>query len=227
MRELGASIIHKKNSLEVKKSSYQFPQTFQIEKDWSAAAYWFLYVSMHPKSSILLETLNENNLQGDTMQLQWYAQLNVESTQTKEGILLKHKMQSSSLNEHTYNMKDNPDLFPSLVINLAFLQQKAIFYNISHIRIKESDRIQAIAEILDSLGAECRVDEDTFYLEKGIDLSRKDQVFTFSSHKDHRIAMTLGILRTYFINIQIDDEECVIKSYPNFWQDLAKVQFTL
>lgn len=89
--------------------------------------------------------------------------------------------------------------------------------NAGRLRIKESDRLHAIATELNKIGAKIIEKEDGLIIEGVPSLYGGSAVW---SHNDHRIAMTLAIASTVCkTSILIEDHECVSKSYPNFWRD--------
>lgn len=123
------------------------------------------------------------------------------------------------------NISDCPDLGPILFAIAAALKG-AVFTGIHRLRLKESDRISAMASELRKFGVDITVSDNSVYVPKS-NLVRPCEVLY--SHNDHRIAMALAILATV-VGGEIADSEVVAKSYPEFWNDLRalgiKIDFT-
>lgn len=114
-----------------------------------------------------------------------------------------------------------PDIIPILSTVCALAPGKTVIENLERLKIKESDRLEATRKELASIGANNEVVGDSLHIE-GVKEFKGD-VSTWS-HKDHRIAMMLGIASTACQEpIVVTDAECVNKSYPTFWQDFTKL----
>lgn len=114
--------------------------------------------------------------------------------------------------------RDIPDLIPVLSV-IAAANQGADFLNIGRLRLKESDRVAAIAQMLEKLGAKVCVDGDSMFVFPAVFKS-----CTIDSKNDHRIAMAAAIASTYALGpVTITGAECVKKSYPGFWEDFKKL----
>jgi 3-phosphoshikimate 1-carboxyvinyltransferase len=111
------------------------------------------------------------------------------------------------------------DEVPILAVLAARAQGETIISGASELRVKETDRLRAIAENLRSVGAQAEETEDGLVV-KGGDAPLRGRVRT---HGDHRIAMAFGIAGSLAGNaIEIDDPACVGVSFPAFWQRLAE-----
>ncbi|MFA6377130.1 MAG: hypothetical protein WCW63_00745, partial [Acholeplasmataceae bacterium] len=108
-----------------------------------------------------------------------------------------------------------------LMILAALSDGKSTFTGIERLKIKESNRLNAMIDVLHKYGVHAALDEDTLYI-KGQSELRGNQVF--SSHGDHRIAMAIaiGAIRARG-SVTIQDAEVVKKSYPDFFQIYEKL----
>lgn len=121
----------------------------------------------------------------------------------------------------TIDLKDIPDLGPILMLLAARSKGVSTFKNVSRLRIKESDRLQAMIDNLSSLGVKLELTEDELkvYGQKTLYPTK-----TLKSYGDHRIAMTLAIASIISSKaLVIDDISVVSKSYPNFFNDFIKL----
>lgn len=117
--------------------------------------------------------------------------------------------------------KDIPDIIPILSLYLSLSNFKSKIINIARLKIKESDRLQAIYSELKKLGVEIEYGEDFLSINPSQILEGNIEV---DSYKDHRIAMMLAISSLFTSSpIKIKDAQCVNKSYPDFWKDFESL----
>lgn len=171
------------------------PGTVTVEGDWSSAAFWLAAAMLG--SQITVIGLNENSLQGD------------------KAIARLLPM----LQEHiTISAADIPDIVPILAV-VAAANQGAVITDIRRLRLKESDRIHAIVEMLCALGGRAVADENTLTIYPAT-LSGG----TVDACNDHRIAMAAAIASTVCkYPVTILGAECVSKSYPSFWKEFTRL----
>ena len=110
-------------------------------------------------------------------------------------------------------MADMPDTVPSLAIVAAFAQGTTVIKNVGHLRVKESDRLLAVATELGKMGIEAYCDCSSLKVVGG-----QPRAATIDTYDDHRIAMSFALAGLVLPGMNICDEHCVSKSFPNFWQ---------
>jgi 3-phosphoshikimate 1-carboxyvinyltransferase len=120
------------------------------------------------------------------------------------------------------DVSDCPDLVPALALRAALRDGETThIVNAARLRLKESDRLSSVTDVLDRLGARIREKPD------GLDITGVAGFaggVRVSAHSDHRIAMTLAVAATRCERaITIEGAECVAKSYPDFWKDMEKL----
>jgi 3-phosphoshikimate 1-carboxyvinyltransferase len=119
----------------------------------------------------------------------------------------------------TIDMGDYPDLVPTLAVVAAFAQGKTELTNISHLRFKESDRINYTAAELNKLNIKTEVGDDKIVIYGGRPLGAE-----INAHNDHRLAMSLSLAALFTEGGSIiNGAEAVSKSYPQFFSDLLKL----
>jgi 3-phosphoshikimate 1-carboxyvinyltransferase len=111
-----------------------------------------------------------------------------------------------------------PDLVPTLAVTSAFAQGETLIKNIGQLRFKESDRIKALALELSKMGI--RIKEGKDWLEVTGGEAHGAEIET---HDDHRLGMSFAIAGLAVPGIKIKGEECVNKSFPQFWEELKKL----
>lgn len=184
---------------KIQGGSKYISSSYKIEADYSQAAFYLTAKALGNNVECL--ELNENSLQGD-----------------KEIINIIDKFNNTSNDEIIIDASQIPDLVPIITV-LGTLQngKTTRIVNAERLRIKESDRLKAIATEMNKIGA------DIEELNDGLIIKGKDSLkgnATVSSWNDHRIAMSLAIAVTKCTDeIILEDYQAVNKSYPDFWND--------
>ncbi len=218
MKAAGAEIEVDGNSICVKQLEYTNSLSI-LERDWSSASYWYQFMALRESGSIFFPQLNKNGLQGDEVLTEFYEKLGVETVTSQAGILIRKLPHFRDSKLLSFDLRGCPDLGPSLMAALAALGIPAHFSGVAHLRLKESDRIQSMAEQIHCFG--CILEED------GLDaliLSTSDSMkkgnFDFNSFGDHRIAMAFAACLPKTRYSKVLNAEVVNKSYPKFWEHI-------
>lgn len=192
------------------------PTNYKVEGDFSQAAFWLVAGALG--NDIRIKGLDMDSKQGDKAIVTILEDLGASIDENEEGI----KAQADQLKAGiTVDGKQFPDIIPVAALAAAMSEGETIISNLERLRIKESDRLEATASELSQLGAKIVVEGDSLHIEGVDSLVGDAEVW---SHKDHRIAMMLGIASTVCQReIIVKDKECVAKSYPTFWEDFKQV----
>ncbi len=194
------------------------PRKLRVEPDWSAASYWFAMAVLAKEAEIYLPAFKQYSLQGDSIVQQYFAPLGVDQVFLGSGIRV-HKAEPFPAPKQI-NLIHNPDLAQSLVPIYTALNQPMHFSGLQTLRIKETDRIGALAKELAKFGAIISSTEDTINTSSGF----KAQSALIDTYGDHRMAMGLAPL-ALLAPIEINNPEVVSKSYPGFWEDCREMGF--
>ena len=171
------------------RTPFRSPGTVFVESDWSNGAFFLGANALG--NHITLEGLNSHSAQGDRAVVEWIERL-------REDI--------------TVSGKDIPDLIPILCV-VAGCSKGATFENIGRLRLKESDRIDSVANMMKALGADVQTGPDWLRVSPST-----YQGCVIDAKNDHRIAMSAAIASTVAQGpVTILGAECVNKSYPDFW----------
>lgn len=197
-----------------------------VEGDWSAASYFYEWAALNPGVSIRIRGLvsPEKSLQGDAACADLFKMLNVFSMYGKDekgpyaDILCEGPSEVPIL-EMKVDMMGVPDLVPAFVATLVAHRIVFELNGISHLRYKESDRIEAITEELEKMGIFINSDQNSMWI---ADARPCPEKASFDSHGDHRIVMALAPLSNPADTIS--GEECVAKSFPDFRNQMEKLQ---
>lgn len=209
-----------RNIISIKHGIYK-PTSVTIEADWSAASYWFAFVSLANESKIVLPNVSEKSLQGDRVIVDVMKKLGVNS-EFKNGSLELTK--GNSERHIIWDFKDCPDLAQTVLPVCAAKGITGEFTGLESLRIKETDRIAALKNELKKIGA--HLEEPStgkWKLVPGNISSLKEPIETYH---DHRMAMGFAPWAA-LLDVTILSPEVVNKSYPSFWEDVKSVGYKL
>lgn len=198
---------------------------FTVESDWSAASYWYAMTALSRSAEVELLGLFKNSLQGDAAGAKLFAELGVGTTYTDRGVVLKHNGNSSK--KLIYNFVNEPDLAQTFVVACALLNTPFRFTGLQSLKIKETDRIEALKTELRKLGY-LLTDSNDSILEWNGERCELDAHPVIATYEDHRMAMAFApaaLVRPE--GIEIAHPEVVSKSYPHFWEDLKAAGFVI
>lgn len=205
------------NTLRVENQPY-IPQAYAIESDWSGASYWYSIVALADDAEVELLGLKQNSLQGDSAVVDIMKSLGVESNFTDRGVKLTKITPATSLH---WDFTDCPDLAQTIAVCCALKNIPLTMTGVESLKIKETDRVYALQEELKKLGAEL-VEVEKNHLYRVSKISEPTETPSIHTYDDHRMAMAfapVGMKR----EIVIEEPGVVVKSYPGYWKDLAKV----
>ncbi|WP_445382876.1 3-phosphoshikimate 1-carboxyvinyltransferase [Robiginitalea sp. IMCC43444] len=207
------------NTVEVLPKQRLSPITLTVESDWSSASYYYSLMALSAVgSSVRLSAFREDSLQGDSVLPEIFKNLGVVTEYTEGGIFLKHT-QAAKIDRFQLNMVKCPDLAQTLAVCCFGLGIGCDLDGLHTLKIKETDRLQALKSELTKLGAEISVTTHSLHLEPATTIIEAQQIATFN---DHRMAMAFAplALKTRLI---IADAGVVSKSYPGFWEDMESL----
>lgn len=190
-------------------------RTFVVESDWSSASYFYSIVALSEiGTTIELSSYKHNSLQGDSSLVEIYKEFGV-TTEFKNTSILLIKTEKG-LGDKSFNLNKSPDIAQTIVVTAFAMGLSCDLYGLHTLKIKETDRLEALKTELTKFGAEVIVTNDSLHLKKSSSIKPGVSVDTY---QDHRMAMAFAplALRT---DLVINDSEVVSKSYPEFWNDL-------
>jgi 3-phosphoshikimate 1-carboxyvinyltransferase len=206
------------NTIQVSPQTYQ-PTSYYIESDWSAASYWYAIMALTGEGSLFLEGLKPQSLQGDSIMTNLGKYFGVASHFEANGLRLT-KTSPDIIPNHSIDCSNCPDLAQTLAVLAAATGTALHLKGLQSLRIKETDRIAALQTELQNFGVLAVEQEpNTLYIAPQTLQSPQRAVHTY---KDHRMAMAFAPLALLY-PLSIENPEVVEKSYPHFWEDMAKV----
>jgi 3-phosphoshikimate 1-carboxyvinyltransferase len=214
MREFGIEV--ENNGYEqfrIKAGQEYQPGVYRVEGDWSGAA--FLLVAGAIGGSVEVDNLNPRSYQADKDILNALLRAGAYVSIRESSMLVK----KDKLRGFDFDATHCPDLIPPLVALAACCQGQSTFVGADRLRVKESDRAATLQQEFAKLGIEINVDGNLMVVHGG-DIRPADT----HSHGDHRIAMAVAVASLAGSGpVNVDGAESVAKSYPDFWDDLARI----
>ena len=195
---------------------YRLKGEYDAGGDWSSAAFWLAAGAAGANSSVTVQGLDQDSLHGDKMIVNILEEMGAEMGWTGNDLTAR----PHSLRSLIIDVRNTPDLVPAIAVAACRASEKTVIMNAERLRLKESDRLHAITEVLRSLGTMVNERPDGLEIYGGYKLHGG----RVSSFNDHRIAMMAACLRGQTPegpdgDIIIEGAEAVNKSYPGFWED--------
>ena len=190
-----------------------------VESDWSSASYWYSIVALSEIGiQISLSSYKENSLQGDSALVEIYQDFGVETTFNSDNSITisKERIHNSQLTTHNSQLNNSPDIAQTIAVTCFGLGMGCDLTGLHTLKIKETDRLEALKIELTKLGAEISVTNDSLHLKSSSEIKEN---ISISTYQDHRMAMAFAPLALK-VPIVIEDAVVVSKSYPSFWEDL-------
>lgn len=235
---------------KVMESFAKSPERYEIEADWSAASYFYELALAVPGRKLYIENLTdaEHSIQGDSEAQNIFAFLGVETTRVEdrvEEVVLRGDARATRALADTgmsirLDMGDTPDLVPALAVGMCLAGIPYVLENVGALRVKESDRLQALCAELHKAGFAVYVSDGVAegdaplpWETPTVSLEWNGQRYptaddeSFEAWNDHRIAMAISILATRLGWLGILDGEVVTKSFPDFYNELSRVGFNI
>ncbi|WP_440120830.1 3-phosphoshikimate 1-carboxyvinyltransferase [Tenacibaculum sp. Ill] len=191
-------------------------QTVVVESDWSSASYFYSIIALSEVgSSVKLSAYKKDSLQGDSCLSEIYKHFGVTTVFEENSILLtKEKKYNSEVLEQ--DLKNAPDIAQTIAVTCFGLGVACDLSGLHTLKIKETDRLEALREELIKLGADISVTNESLHIKSSSEIKENIQIATYN---DHRMAMAFAPLALK-VPIEILEAEVVTKSYRNFWKDM-------
>ncbi|HVA98664.1 MAG TPA: 3-phosphoshikimate 1-carboxyvinyltransferase [Bacteroidia bacterium] len=215
------------NSISISKQDYYVEKEqafYNIEGDWSAASYWYSMAALAENVDLKIMGLKKESWQGDSVVAELFSFFGVKTTFIENGIYLT-KMKAKE--EHFgFDFSDCPDIVQTVAVTASALKITFLLNGLSTLKIKETDRIQALInefKKIDIIAKEAL--PNTLEVRAIPEKINSETVPCFATYEDHRMAMAFSAFAFVYDKIKIEHPEVVIKSYPNFWNDLKAMKF--
>ncbi len=238
LRDFGIQIGEEESGFFVRgNQNFQTPSSYRVEGDWSNGCFWLAAGALVP-GGVSVRGLNPQSLQGDKAILELLRQFGAEvrvlsgdsescstggaeAEGASDGFDIGEtviRISPGELKAIEIDASQIPDMVPILSVIAAVAEGDTVIKNAGRLRIKESDRLATVTEVMNGLGADIDEKPDGLVIH-GVSKLTGGKI---SSHNDHRIAMMAAIASLVSENpVVIEGKEAVAKSYPEFFKDMA------
>lgn len=199
---------------------------FTVEADWSAASYWWAMQAIVPQSRITLKGLESQSLQGDSRIAELMSQMGVTGNWCGRYLDLRSDGGVGCCCSTFADLSGTPDIAQTLVVMLCLMGRPFRITGLRTLRIKETDRLEALRIELRKLGYVVKVEGDDA-ISWHFETTAAEASPHISTYHDHRMAMAFAPAAIRFPGLIIDDAQVVSKSYPLFWEHLRQVGFKI
>ena len=225
LNDIGVETVFASNKIIVKPQTINHkPQTLSVESDWSSASYFYSIAALSEiGTEITLSSYKENSLQGDSVLADIYKNFGVETIFNDNKSITISKINKYNLQPPTYNLNNSPDIAQTIAVTCFGLGIGCHLTGLHTLKIKETDRLLALKNELEKLGAQVSITDESLTLKISSEINEDIRIKTY---QDHRMAMAFAPLALK-TDIIIEEAEVVSKSYPTFWEDLKSIGFQI
>lgn len=201
------------------KSEFKDQYSITVESDWSSASYFYSIIALSEVGqSITLSSYKEDSLQGDSSLVDIYKEFGVITTFDKNQIRITKEKECSS-QSLKFELNNSPDIAQTIAVSCFGLGIACDLYGLHTLKIKETDRLEALKIELEKLGATVSITEESLHLKSSSMIKSNVSIDTY---QDHRMAMAFAPLALK-TSLKINEAEVVSKSFPSFWDDLKSI----
>ena len=234
MTEFGADVEWADDSSIIVKPGRYDKQRYVVEADWSASSYWYEIIALSDEcTSVFLPNLSPYSLQGDSAVADIFELLGVNTDfliDEEDNSCVRLSKTGNVVKTFEYDFSNQPDLAQTLAVTCCMMDIPFHLTGLSTLRIKETDRLNALKAELAKLGFDIQVLNDSELLWDGKRRKLSDEqlhAIAIDTYDDHRMAMAFAPAALKSGAIIINHPEVVSKSYPNFWNDMQSAGFSI
>lgn len=202
-------------------SNNEDTKSYEVESDWSSASYFYSICALG-RETIHLKSFYKESTQGDSAIAKIYEDffgIKTTYSEAEHQLTLEPQPDFSFPEKIILDMNNCPDIAQTLCVTAAALKIPFEISGLGTLRVKETDRLQALYNELKKLGTETEITDLTI---NSVSFGEPEEHISIKTYQDHRMAMSFA---PYCLigELTIEDEDVVEKSYPMFWEDLASV----
>lgn len=218
LQQLGIKSIWEGNTIHIAPKKMIDSKTIVVESDWSSASYFYSMLAFREKTKVKLSSYRKNSLQGDNSLIEIYKHFGVTTSFDEHSIILSND-KTTNKNPLILNLANSPDLAQTIVVTCFGLGIACDLTGLHTLKIKETDRLVALKNELEKLGATVEISNESLHLKASKNINKNVEIATYD---DHRMAMAFAPLALK-VPICIKDADVVTKSFTSFWEDLDSV----
>lgn len=209
MHDFGVSVTSKDHRIFHIPQGMYIPRTYLIEGDTSNASYFWAAAAV-TGGEVGVSNVFADSIQGDIAFLGILEKMGCRVEKSDQGTTV---FGPDRLRGVTVDMNNWPDMVPTLAVVAARAEGETVIKNVAHLRLKETDRLKAVATELRKIGAQVEELPDGLIIREG-----RPQGGVIETYNDHRMAMSFAVAGLVTPEVSITGEECVAKSFPDFWE---------
>jgi len=193
------------------------PRTYSIEPDASNASYFLAAAAITQGASVTIPRLGAKSLQGDVHFIETISRMGARTVLADDAVTVEGPERLRGID---VDMAATPDMVQTLAVVALFAEGPTTVRNVWNLRIKETDRLDALERELAKLGARVSTGRDWIRIEPPAAITPA----SIATYDDHRMAMAFSIAGLRADGVVIENPECTRKTYPEFFDDLAKLR---
>mgnify|MGYP000967701872 FL=1 len=225
LKKIGINCYFKNNIISIESCATINSSSISIESDWSSLSYFYSTVALSSSSELNIGTFYKSSIQGDIRLSDIYTKLGVETKfiESSSRVSLK-KINDFNRPDHIdLDLTENPDIAQTIAVTCFGLGISCDLFGLHTLKIKETDRLEALKTELSKLGAIVKITNNSFHLSPSFSINTGISIKTYN---DHRMAMAFAPLALK-TPLTIKNPEVVTKSYKDFWKDLKSLDFNI
>ena len=225
LKKIGINCYFKNNIISIESCATINNSSISVESDWSSLSYFYSTVALSSSSELNIGTFYKSSIQGDIRLSDIYTKLGVETKfiESSSRVSLK-KINDFNRPDHIdLDLTENPDIAQTVAVTCFGLGISCDLFGLHTLKIKETDRLEALKTELSKLGAIVKITNNSFHLSPSFSINTGISIKTYN---DHRMAMAFAPLALK-TPLTIKNPEVVTKSYKDFWKDLKSLDFNI
>jgi 3-phosphoshikimate 1-carboxyvinyltransferase len=222
--EIGVETSFVNNSIKIHPKPFiESSKSIHVESDWSSASYIYSIVALSEiGTEITLSNFKKNSLQGDSVLVEIYKNFGVETVFNSDNSIKISKSSNFKPDTINFNLISSPDIAQTIAVTCFGLGIECKLTGLHTLKIKETDRLEALKNELTLLGASVQITEDSISIQGFPNIELNNAII--KTYQDHRMAMAFAPLAIK-MPLTIANADVVSKSYPAFWSDLKILGF--
>jgi len=222
LKDVGINGVFENNTIKIHPNKEKLSNTVVVESDWSSVSYFYSIVALSDTATITIGSYKKASYQGDSCLVDIYRHLGVDTVFNNDSITLIKNNNPIEFPE-TLDLSNSPDIAQTIAVTCFGMGIGCYLTGLHTLKIKETDRLEALKTEIEKLGGTVTITEDTLRLDPTQTIKEDISIATYN---DHRMAMSFAplALRT---SLSIENADVVSKSYPDFWADLKELGFQI
>ncbi|MCK5825232.1 MAG: 3-phosphoshikimate 1-carboxyvinyltransferase [Ichthyobacteriaceae bacterium] len=217
LNRVGVDAVMNKKTITVKAGEIKSNESIIVESDWSSASYHYSLVASSNEASLILGSYRRDSYQGDSALSEIYSKLGVETLYLQDKIRIQKSAIFEAPEFVEFELNEQPDIAQTIAVTCFNIGLECRLTGLETLRIKETDRLLALKNELEKLGASVEITDSTLEMKPARHINSGVSISTYD---DHRMAMAFAPV-ALITKVSIEDEDVVEKSYPNFWEHLS------